>query len=157
KAFGETVQVVGSDRNPHQYGGQWGYYSEESPASSRLYVRMRHLRVDQGRWGSRDPLVTVDDWNLYRYVWNSPTGFADPAGFVALPVPDRTADGGGQGFRPPNPNRGGRIIRLDPSKFRAAKPGLGPRLLAGLQAGLDFLGTAAGTAAIGVGLFVVAS
>jgi RHS repeat-associated protein len=76
--------VVGSDRNPHQYEGLWGYYTDESPASSRLYVRMRHLRTDQGRWMSRDPLGAGDDWNLYRYVMDNPTALADPSGLQGL-------------------------------------------------------------------------
>jgi hypothetical protein len=43
------------------------------------------LRVDQGRWMSRDPLGFESGyWNLYRYVGNDPILFVDPSGSMSI-------------------------------------------------------------------------
>jgi hypothetical protein len=52
-AWGVEVAASGVTVNPYRAFGQWGY---ERDAASRLYVRARHLRVDLGRWVSRDPI-----------------------------------------------------------------------------------------------------
>jgi RHS repeat-associated protein len=78
---------VGGHANPHKYVGQLGYYTEENATSNRLYVRARHLRVDQGRWMSRDPLALVGfKGNLYIYGGNTPLTTFDPSGASALAI-----------------------------------------------------------------------
>jgi hypothetical protein len=52
-AWGVEVAATGVTVNPYRAFGAWGY---ERDAASRLYVRARHLRVDLGRWVSRDPI-----------------------------------------------------------------------------------------------------
>ncbi len=78
KAFGEELAISGATVNSLRFGGQVGYWRDEA---ERLYVRRRVLRVDQGRWMSRDPIgFGGGDWNLYGYVGNGPIGAVDPSG-----------------------------------------------------------------------------
>ena len=71
KAFGEELAVSGNTVNSLRFGGQVGYWRDEA---DRLDVRRRVLRVDQGRWMSRDPLgFDGGDWSVYRYVGNEPS------------------------------------------------------------------------------------
>ena len=80
KAFGEELAVSGATVNSLRFGGEVGYWRDEA---ERLYVRRRVLRVDQGRWMSRDPLgFDGGDWNLYRYVGNNPVLGVDPIGML---------------------------------------------------------------------------
>ena len=81
-AFGEELQVSGSSANPLRFGGEMGYYHD---TMKRTYVRARHLDVGTGRWLSRDPLgFESGDWNLYRYIENSPLNHVDPSGLAAM-------------------------------------------------------------------------
>ncbi len=81
KAFGEELAVSGSTINSLRFGGQVGYWRDEA---ERLYVRRRVLRVDQGRWISREPIgFDGGDWNLYRYSINTPIDMVDPSGMQA--------------------------------------------------------------------------
>ena len=59
--------------------GQWGYWRD---TASRLYVRARHLRVELGRWVSRDPIRVHHLKGTYRYVQDAPLRWADPTGLV---------------------------------------------------------------------------
>ena len=84
-AFGEELQVTGTSANPLRFGGEVGYYQDDD---ERLYVRARHLDVGAGRWLSRDPIgFEGGDWNLYRYVGNSPLDHIDPNGLQSTPTP----------------------------------------------------------------------
>lgn len=77
-AWGVEVAVSGSTVNPYGAFGQFGY---ERDAASRLYVRARHLRVDLGRWVSRDPIgFAGGDANVYGYVRQRPIEAIDPSG-----------------------------------------------------------------------------
>ena len=77
-AWGVEVAATGATVNPFRAFGAWGYYWDNA---SRLYVRARDLRVDLGRWVSRDPIgFEVEDANRYGYVGNQPLGLADPSG-----------------------------------------------------------------------------
>lgn len=55
--------------------GDWGYTWDGKPG--RYYVQQRHLRVDQGRWMSVDPVETEPP---YLYVGDRPTWAVDPSG-----------------------------------------------------------------------------
>ena len=84
-AWGVEVASTGTTANPYRAFGAWGY---ERDAASRLYVRARHLRVDLGRWASRDPFgIRAGDGNLYWYVSDLPTRAADPTGLVSIGLP----------------------------------------------------------------------
>ncbi len=89
-AWGVELARTGTIEDPFKAFGQWGYFRD---TASRLYVRARHLRVDQGRWMSRDPIgFDGGDWTLYGYVRNRVVTDHDPTGlqsslFPWLPVP----------------------------------------------------------------------
>jgi RHS repeat-associated protein len=77
-AFGVQKAATGSTPNPYKSFGQWGYFTE-SP--SRQYVQARHLRVDLGRWLSKDPLAgEIVALSQYLYACNSPLSLFDPNG-----------------------------------------------------------------------------
>src|SRR4028119_1135297 len=79
KAFGEELSSSGSTSNPYRFGGEVGYYRDKV---ERVYVRARHYAPQTARWLSRDPIgFDGGDFNLYRYVFNSPVNWADPLGF----------------------------------------------------------------------------
>jgi RHS repeat-associated protein len=74
--------------NPFRFGGQFGYYTD---ASTRSYVRARHLLPYEGRWQSKDPVsVRKNADNLYYYVSNNPVTHVDPTGLFGV-----SADCGG--------------------------------------------------------------
>ena len=79
-AFGDELASSGTTPNPFRFGGQIGYYRENS---TRLYVRARWYRSELGLWLSGDPIgFDGMDWNLYRYVENNPVGNYDPGGLA---------------------------------------------------------------------------
>jgi hypothetical protein len=85
KAFGPELPGSASTTNPHRYCGVLGYYRDNT---TRQYVRARHLRVDSGRWMSRDPIGDL----------GSVVGQQQPrAGGFNARTPTRTA-----GLRPGN-------------------------------------------------------
>ncbi len=80
--FGEELAVSGTTVNSLRFGGQFGYWRDEA---ERLDVRRRVLRVDQGRWMSRDPIgFWGGDVNLYRYATGYPVTMVDPSGLTLL-------------------------------------------------------------------------
>jgi RHS repeat-associated protein len=51
------------------------------------YNRARYYDASTGRFISEDPIGFLsEDVNLYRYVFNKPSGFTDPQGTIAAPV-----------------------------------------------------------------------
>ena len=72
--------MAGTTINPYRFGGQVGYRRD---GANRNYVRARHLDTQRGRWISRDPIgFEGEDWNLYRYAYNSLPFITDPSGFA---------------------------------------------------------------------------
>ena len=68
--------------------GSYAWTGRERDAYTNLqYNRARYYDLSSHRWISRDPLgFGGGDGNLYRYVWNASTCFADPRGLAAAPV-----------------------------------------------------------------------
>jgi RHS repeat-associated protein len=77
-AWGVQLLHNGANETPFTAYGQWGYFRD---AANRMDVRRRVLRVDLGRWVSRDPLgFGGGDWSLYGYAGDAPVIRVDPAG-----------------------------------------------------------------------------
>ena len=79
-AFGSEYYTTGGSGINFRYGGAYGYFRPTS-TTPLLYVRNRWYDPLNGVWLSRD-LIGFDgeDWNLYRYVSNSPVSDVDPRG-----------------------------------------------------------------------------
>jgi len=58
---------------------KWKFDSE----TSLYYYRARYYDPGVGRFLSEDPVGFGGGENFYRYVYNSPVGFADPMGLSA--------------------------------------------------------------------------
>src|SRR5437868_1907263 len=86
--YGEVRTRTGTTATPFQFVGTQGYYLD---SSSKAYVRARYLDTTKSRWMTKDSVgYYAGDWNLYRYVVNSPIGVADPSGLQILgPTPPK--------------------------------------------------------------------
>jgi len=73
--YGEVQSSTGSNPTPFGFVGTLGYYRD---LATRLYVRARYLRPDQGRWQTVDPLWP--DESAYGYVRNMPLLWTDGTG-----------------------------------------------------------------------------
>jgi RHS repeat-associated protein len=77
RPFGTTSVSGATDANPYQFTGR------ESDGTGLYYYRARYYHPQLQRFVSEDPLGLVGgDVNLYAYVKNSPTNFADPLGLL---------------------------------------------------------------------------
>ncbi len=65
--YGEVQSSTGSNPTPFGFVGTLGYYRD---LATRLYVRARYLRPDQGQWQTVDPFWP--DESAYGYVYNRP-------------------------------------------------------------------------------------
>lgn len=73
-SFGNPTNPTFSSR--YQFTGR-----EFDPATGLQYSRARFYDPKIGRFISEDPIgFNGRDFNLYGYVWNSPTGYTDPLG-----------------------------------------------------------------------------
>ena len=83
-AWGQALSSTGSDANPFQYGGKYGYYSEYGGS-----VLCGHRWYDTAalRWLSRDPIGYKGGDNLYAYCGDDPVNKVDPHGLQALDDP----------------------------------------------------------------------
>src|SRR5207249_3052293 len=76
--YGEQRTRTGTTATPFQFVGTHGYY-RDSP--SKTYVRARVLDTAMTRWMTEDPIGFLGrDYNLFRYVSNTPVRFIDIAG-----------------------------------------------------------------------------
>jgi len=73
--YGEVQSSTGSNPTPFGFVGTLGYYRD---LATRLYVRARYLRPDQGRWQTVDP--HWPDESAYGYVGSLPNIYSDPTG-----------------------------------------------------------------------------
>lgn len=82
-AWGQALTSSGSDANPFQYGGKYGYYTEYGGS-----VLCEHRWYDTGtlRWLSRDPIGYNGDDNLYAYCGDDPVNGSDPNGLKQIYV-----------------------------------------------------------------------
>ena len=80
--YGEDAGSSGSTGTRLTYVGTLGYYADVWPDDDyRYYVRARYLYSMPARWITQDPIgFDGGDWNLYRYVRNSPVNWSDPSG-----------------------------------------------------------------------------
>jgi RHS repeat-associated protein len=69
-------------RNPFQYGGKYGYYTDHE--SGFILATYRWYSPQLRRWVSRDPIGYEGGVNLYEYVRSNPIGFVDPLGQEAF-------------------------------------------------------------------------
>jgi len=76
---------VTSETNPG-FGDRFKYTGREYDAATGLYYfRARYYDPGQGRFISQDPIgFGGNDFNLYRFVHNSPTNATDPSGNSAI-------------------------------------------------------------------------
>jgi RHS repeat-associated protein len=79
-AFGKITHVTGSAVDRYGYTGR-----ELEEQLGLLYYRARWYSFDIGRFTGEDPLkFGAGDFNVYRYVGNSPTNGTDPSGLWSL-------------------------------------------------------------------------
>jgi RHS repeat-associated protein len=83
KPYGGLLAKTGVGADPvNQWVGSLGY-GQTGKKYSDVYVRARHYDTANGRWTSKDPIgFNGGDWNVYRYVMNRATDFADPSGWA---------------------------------------------------------------------------
>ena len=99
-ASGEVTERTGTTPTPFQFGGEHGYYTDQT--TGEIMARRRDYDPAQGRWLSVDPLIrnitsnvmrliaaysgTIPDDNPYTYVANRPLVFVDPSGLAKCAV-----------------------------------------------------------------------
>lgn len=69
-----------SDSNPgfQPFGFAGGHYDHQT---GLVRFGARDYDAETGRWTAKDPIIFAGkDLNLYRYVWNDPINYIDPAG-----------------------------------------------------------------------------
>jgi RHS repeat-associated protein len=84
--FGKIVEETGdSIENPFAYTSR-----ELDKETGLIYCRARTYNTDIGRFLSQDPIgFSGLDYNLYRYVWNSPENWTDPFGLFKIQIVER--------------------------------------------------------------------
>lgn len=83
-AFGELLAESGELEvdNPIRWNGRWGYYYDEDCAE--YHVRARPYGPAIARWLAVDPFIFDDrDFNVYRYVSNTPVAATDRSGLFS--------------------------------------------------------------------------
>jgi RHS repeat-associated protein len=70
--------ITGTTTNPFIFDGLDGLYRD---LPNWMQVRARFLDTVKGRWPSRDPIGSADDWDAYRFVGNNPVIWIDPSGY----------------------------------------------------------------------------
>jgi RHS repeat-associated protein len=89
-AWGEEVARTGTTKTPWKWVGAVGAYFDPVNA---YQIRRRGYQPVIGRWASSDPVGFVVDYNVFRYVSNSPIVYSDPSGLckvcLFMPIFDR--------------------------------------------------------------------
>ena len=90
--FGETGDNGSASSNSFQFTGR------ENDGTGLYYFRGRYYHPLLQRFISEDPIGFLgSDINYFAYVWNSPTGFVDPAGFWGFGIVGGGTIAGGLG------------------------------------------------------------
>jgi RHS repeat-associated protein len=77
--YGEERTRTGSTATPFTFVGTLGYFKD---ASSRLYVRLRHMKSNLGQWASVDPVWPAQ--KPYAYVDCRAVQSVDPLGLCGI-------------------------------------------------------------------------
>ncbi|MBX3324924.1 MAG: RHS repeat-associated core domain-containing protein [Nitrospira sp.] len=77
-AYGNILESPGTLEQPYTYTGR-----EFDSESGLLFYRSRYYDPSTGRFLQQDPIGLRGGLNLYRYVRNNPSNYADPTGRVA--------------------------------------------------------------------------
>ena len=93
--------LYGSVSEPFGYKAQVGYYSD--PETGLQLLTNRYYDSATGRFLTRDPIGYAGGINLYAYVRNNPTNYADPSGLnpAVLTLPAILGGGGASIAVPP--------------------------------------------------------
>ena len=83
RPYGGLVTSEGNMAQENKFRFSSEYMDDEL---GLIYYNYRHLNPRDGRWISRDPIAEEGGWNLYSYIYNSPTISNDIIGLFTLIV-----------------------------------------------------------------------
>lgn len=139
-AFGETVAIEGTyaAQNPFRFSTK-----HTDSETGHLYYGHRSYAPSLGRWLNRDPLGEEGGLNLYGFVENAPTTWADPFGLALYAFDGTNNDGDRDRWDNPEAENGPTNVKIlydiySGNRFYAHGVGTrdGVRNLAGLAGGL---------------------
>jgi RHS repeat-associated protein len=127
-SYGVTLGTTGSDANPFQYGGKFGYYTD-SNVSGAILAGQRWYSPGLYRWMNRDPIFYDGGDNQYVYVGANPIRRADPSGEKPgdmFPTADAAAVDALRYINPlsicQNQEYGGKICQVGLNQYVATPP-----------------------------------
>jgi RHS repeat-associated protein len=93
-----SYDVFGGVRDSSGVGSLFGFTGEPTDATGLVHLRARDLDTETGRMLSVDTVQPnapgTQGYNLYAYVANNPTNWADPTGHTAVAFADANVVGG---------------------------------------------------------------
>ena len=81
RPYGGLVTSEGNMAEENKFRFSSEYMDDEL---GLIYYNYRHLNPHDGRWISRDPIAEQGGWNLYSYIYNSPTISNDIIGLYTV-------------------------------------------------------------------------
>ena len=81
RPYGGLVTSEGNMAEENKFRFSCEYMDDEL---GLIYYNYRHLNPRDGRWISRDPIMEQGGWNLYSYIYNSPTISNDIIGLYTV-------------------------------------------------------------------------
>ena len=81
RPYGGLVTSEGNMAQENKFRFSSEYMDDEL---GLIYYNYRHLNPRDGRWISRDPIMEQGGWNLYSYIYNSPTISNDIIGLYTV-------------------------------------------------------------------------
>ena len=81
RSYGGLVTSEGNMAQENKFRFSCEYMDDEL---GLIYYNYRHLNPHDGRWISRDPIMEQGGWNLYSYIYNSPTISNDIIGLYTV-------------------------------------------------------------------------
>jgi RHS repeat-associated protein len=87
KPYGALLAKTGVATDPaFTWVGNQGY-RQTAKKYSDVYIRARHDDTVNGRWTTKDPIgFSGEDWNVYRFVQDTPTTQIDPTGQLSVQI-----------------------------------------------------------------------